>query len=140
VRYILTVVLVVGAFGSALYVRGEQQRAKSPATQEAIVMDERPDVRVQKVDGGLDLQVRMRFAGTCSRAKLVYEQDGEEKVLDATTNCRRSLSSKDSGTGGMQGDGYVSEVDLGGTLPRGATKVRLVLESETGVRVAPIEL
>lgn len=135
-RYVLTVILVVGAFGAALYLRSERP-APADAT-DLIVMDERPDVRQQKVEGGTEVHVHFCFAGTCSRAKVVYEHEGREKVLDATTNCQRTLA---SGTNGdLRGDGYLSEVELTGKLPDGATNVRLILESETGTRVAPLEL
>ena len=40
----------------------------------------------------------------------------------------------------MLGDGYINEVELSGILPDGASDVRLILESETGTRVTPVEL
>ena len=140
-RYVLTVILVVGAFGAALYLRSERP-APADATDLVvmdglIVMDGRPEVRTQKVEGGMELHVHFCFAGTCSRAKVVYDHEGRERVLDATTNCQRSLGSASSGD--LRGDGYLSEVELNGKLPDGATNVRLILESETGIRVAPVE-
>ena len=128
----------MGAFGTALYLRGEH-RLDAPEEQErseAVVLDIRPSVRTQPVEGGIELQVHLCFAGSCSRAKLVYEHQGEVTVLDATTNCRRSLAQD----GSKSGDGYISEVALGGTLPTGASNVRIVLESETGTRIAPVKL
>lgn len=140
-RYIAAAVILVGTFAAALYLRGERGLETPDATPgfetvEAVVLEVTPDVRTQSVEGGTELQVRLCFAGSCSRAKLVYEHQGKESVLDATTNCRRSLAPE-----GSQGsDGYVSEVDLGGMLPTGASNVRIVLESETGIRIARVEL
>ena len=137
-RTIMAGVILVGAFGTALYLRGEQP-SNSPEEQvrsEAVVLDVRPSVRTQPVEGGTEVQVHLCFAGSCSRAKLVYEHEGEVTVLDATTNCRRSLAQD----GSKSGDGYISEVALGGTLPSGASNVRIVLESETGTRIAPVNL
>ena len=139
-RYVLTVILVVGAFGAALQLRKERAAPTEASAPIAlpIEMIGRPDVRKQKVPGGTEVQVHFCFAGTCSRAKVVYEHEGREKVLDATTNCQRSLVSARNSD--IRGDGYLSEIELGGKLPDGASNVRLILESETGVRVAPVEL
>jgi len=146
-RYILIVVVLVGAFGAALYQRGERsQEAGDHESSEARVVDLRPEIQTKRVDGGTAIQLHLCFAGSCSRAKVIYEQDGEDKVLDATTNCRRVLAERGlaekgiSESGAPSGDGYVCEIKLGGTLPDGASNVRLVLESETGTRIAPVEL
>ena len=139
-RYIVVGLILAGTFGTALYLRG--QRPDSPrdtgsrTIHDTVVLDARPEVRTEAVEGGTELQVHLCFAGSCSRAKLVYEHKGEVAVLDATTNCRRTLAQDAS----KSDDGYVSEVALGGTLPHGASNVRIVLESETGTRVAPVEL
>ena len=140
-RYIAAAVILVGTFAAALYLRGERGLETPDATPgfetvEALVLEVTPDVRTQSVEGGTELRVRLCFAGSCSRAKLVYEHQGKESVLDATTNCRRSLAPE----GSKGSDGYVSEVDLGGMLPTGASNVRIVLESETGIRIARVEL
>jgi hypothetical protein len=139
-RYIVVGLILAGTFATALYLRGVPSdapgRTGERAIHDTVVLDVRPDVRTQVVEGGTELQVHLCFAGSCSRAKLVYEHKGEVAVLDATTNCRRSLKQD----GSHSGDGYVSEVALGGTLPHGASNVRIVLESETGTRVAPVEL
>jgi len=129
VRYVLTSILVLGAFGTALYVRGEEPA--SPA-EERTILERATEVSKTPVPGGTELVVRYRFAGSCSRAKLVCRHGGEDRVLASTTDCRRSLS-------GLAGDGYVREVELAGTLPDGASDVRLILESETGTRVAPVD-
>ena len=141
-RYVLTVILVVGAFGTALHLRKERAAPTDVSTPTVMPIEifGRPDVRKQKVEGGTEVQVHFCFAGTCSRAKVVYEHEGREKVLDATTNCQRSLVSTSASNSDVRGDGYLSEVELGGKLPDGASNVRLILESETGVRVAPVEL
>lgn len=118
-------------FGTALYLRGE----KTPAADEGesvTVLERRPDVVAKAVDGGTSLVVRYTFAGACSRAKVVYRHHGEERVLASTTECRRRV-------GELESDGYLNEVELTGTLPSGATEIQLVLESETGIRVAPVE-
>jgi len=146
-RYILIVVVLVGAFGAALYQRGEHsQPTGNREATEARVVDLRPEIQTRRVEGGTAIQLHLCFAGSCSRAKVVYEHDGEDKILDATTNCRRVLAERglaDKGiseSGAPSGDGYVSEIKLGGTLPDGASNVRIVLESETGTRIAPVEL
>ena len=133
-RYILTSVLFVGLFGAALYMRGAE--TPEAADADAIVLERSPTVRATKVEGGTDVQVSYRFTGACSRATVVYRLAGEDKVLASTTNCRRQLQD----TGRIDGDGYVNEVELAGVLPEGASDVRLVLESETGKRVAHVKL
>ena len=133
-RYILTSAIIVGLFGTALYLRGAEPKQQD----DTVVLKRAPDVRTEKVADGTELQVRYRFAGSCSRASVVYRHDGKDKVLASTTNCRRQLDADNSAQ--MDGDGYVNEVELAGTLPDGASDVRLVLESETGTRIAPVEL
>jgi len=134
VRYVLTSVLVLGAFGAALFVRGRPADAPL-APDHTTILTERPEVVTSRVPGGTELVVRYRFAGSCSRAKLVYRSGGEDRVLATTTDCRRSLSRNAE----MSGDGYLLQVELEGTLPDGASDVRLILESETGTRIAPVE-
>jgi hypothetical protein len=139
VRYILTSVVIVGLFGAALYMRGAEP--DSPRDNEAIVLKRSPEVHSEKIANGTALQVRYRFAGSCSRASVVYRHEGKDKVLASTTSCRRQLDAGSaSSMGQLEGDGYINEVELAGTLPNGASDVRLVLESETGTRVAPVKL
>jgi hypothetical protein len=133
-RYVLTSALVLGAFIAALYARGGSAPAEA-APDRATILEERPEVVTSRVPGGTELFVRYRFAGSCSRAKLVYRHEGEDRVLASTTDCRRSLSRNAE----LSGDGYLLQVELEGTLPDGASEVRLVLESETGTRIAPVE-
>ncbi len=142
-RYFLTSAIIVGLFGTALYLRGAEPGPQG--TDDAVVLTRHPEVRTEKVANGTELQVRYRFAGSCSRASVVYRHDGEDKILASTTNCRRQLGAPNSesnseGDGLLDGDGYVNEVELTGILPHGASNVRLVLESETGTRIAPVEL
>lgn len=140
-RYFLTSLLVVGVFATALYLRGDDVASPdgtpNPNGSDAsIVLDRRPDFSAEKVEGGTELVVRYRFAGSCSRAKVVYRHEGKDKILASTTNCRRALAH----SGKIDSDGYVNEVELSGKLPDGASDIRLVLESETGTRIAPVEL
>lgn len=138
-KYILTSVVIVGLFGAALYLRGAEPLAQhNPQPQhksDVTVLTRSPEVRSEKVADGTELQVRYRFTGSCSRASVVYRHEGKDRVLASTTDCRRQLR-----TSLLDGDGYVNEVELSGTLPVGASDVRLVLESETGTRVAPVNL
>jgi len=133
VRYVLTSACVLGAFLAALYLRGSTA-PNEVAPDRTTILEERPEVVASRVPGGTELVVRYRFAGSCTRAKLVYRQEGEDKVLASTTNCRRSLAR----SADMSGDGYVLSVELEGVVPEGGSEVRLVLESETGTRVAPV--
>jgi hypothetical protein len=146
-RYLATSLLIVAAFALALYQREAGHRAGDGGAgdgavskgEPVTVLSRAPDVETRPVADGTRLVVRYRFAGSCSRAKLIYrrpgDRQGEERVLAATTDCRRSLSE----SAAVTGDGYTSEVELAGTLPHDATDVRLVLESETGTRVARVE-
>ncbi|MHC4407852.1 MAG: hypothetical protein ACYS0E_01925 [Planctomycetota bacterium] len=134
-RYIFTSVLVIGAFAAALYLRSDATPAVA-GTETAEILEQRPDVTAAKVEGGTEVTIRYRFAGSCSRAKVVYRHEGTERVLASTTDCRRSLSQD----GKVENDGYLHEVELSGTIPTGASDVRLILESETGTRIARVEL
>jgi hypothetical protein len=134
VRFILTSVLVVGAFAMALYLRSGET-PPTEATEQAEILEQRPEITASPVRGGTEVTIRYRFAGTCSRAKVVYRHEGAERVLASTTDCRKSLSQ----SGKVENDGYLHEVELSGTLPTGASDVRLVLESETGTRIAKVE-
>ena len=112
--------------------------AGTPATDgDEVVASIKPDLELEPAaDGGLDLRLRHRFAGAVSRATLIYELDGSDCTLDRTTNCQRRLN----GATKLGGDGYESEVTLGGHLPKGFSALRLVLEDETGTRVVSVSL
>jgi len=93
-----------------------------------------PEVRAVDVSDGRILTVTQRLAGAVSRASLVYDLDGEQRTLEST-NCRRSLETSSE----VRTDGFSSEVTLSGTLPRGAKRIRLIVESETGSREIAVE-
>ncbi len=93
-----------------------------------------PEVQAVDVTGGRLLTVTQRLAGSVSRASLVYDLEGEERTLQSTS-CRRSLESSSE----VRGDGFSSQVTLSGTLPRGAKRIRLIVESETGSREIPVD-
>lgn len=73
--------------------------------------------------------VRHALRGSITRAMLVYEIEGEDRQAAVETDCRR-------GSGGsVTDDGYATVLELTGTLPDGATRLRLILESETGTEI-----
>ena len=133
-RYILAA--AIAALLLTLAMRSRAPEAPADQGPQTTVLDVKPEVAITSVPGGRDLRVRHSFAGSVSRAKLVYELDGSDRTLDKTSNCQKSLAD----SAALKGDGYGSEVELGGRLPYGATQVRLVLEDETGTRILPVEL
>jgi len=134
-RYIATAALAVLLFGAAVALRPRAQSEVDRAP--AAVLEGVPDVTFTcRPDGGRLVRVHLRCAGTLSRARLVYSKAGESHVAAQTSDCRQALESG----GTVRGDGYRCEVELKGVVPAGATYLRLIAESETGTRVAPIEI
>lgn len=91
-----------------------------------------PIVRVEAGPGGRVVTVKHTLRGSVSRAALVYEQGGEDRHAAVETDCRRG------GDASVEDDGYATVVELKGVVPEGATKLRLVLESETGTTTYPL--
>ena len=139
----LRYITVLSIAALLLTVALKSHTGEAPADSANTTVDEtidtalKPEIQVTPApDGGLDLRLRHRFAGSVSRAKLVYQLDGNDCTLDRTTNCQKRLSA----TAKISGDSYESEVELGGRLPVGFSALRLVLEDETGTHVVPVSL
>lgn len=107
--------------------------AADPGSEPPTIAVEKPRVEAARVPGGVDLRLRHRFAGAVSRASLVYDYEGKKRTLDRTTSCEKALDKQ-------YHDGYASEVRLGGRLPEGYSRLRLVVEDETGTHIVPVEL
>ena len=131
-RYIaIAAVALVVLFG-ALWLRGRDAQADSDATPEARILNDRPQVQVTATPEGRKVAITYRCAGTVSRASLVYEMDGKEHVADRANDCTKAL--------GKRPGEMTTEVTLDGLVPESATKLRVLLEDETGTRVLPVEL
>jgi len=135
-RYITAATIAALLLAVALKSR-HKDAGDATSAEDITVVHARPELSVTPAaDGGVDLKLRHRFAGAVSRASLVYELGGTQRTLDRTNNCQRRLDD----TAEVKGDGFSSEVQLAGHLPRGFSALRLVLEDETGTRVLPVSL
>jgi hypothetical protein len=92
-------------------------------------------VRVAHEREGRVITVSRVLRGSVSRAALVYELDGEDHTAAVETDCRRGLAGGTS----VKDDGYATLVELTGSVPHEASRVRLVIESETGTDEVPVE-
>jgi hypothetical protein len=135
-RYLATAVVAVLLLAIALKARQPGATSPDGAGDASTVASERPEISVVDVPGGRDLTVRHRFAGSVSRAALVYDLDGRQLTAARRTDCRKLLEG--DGTD-LQDDGYTTQVELSGRIPKGASHIRLVLEDETGTTVVPVE-
>jgi hypothetical protein len=135
-RYLAAAVIAVLLLAVALKSRQPDAAASDGAGEAATVASEQPEISVVDVPGGRDLTIRHRFAGSVSRATLVYDLDGRQLTAARRTDCRK-LPEGD-GTD-LQEDGYTTQVELSGRIPKGASRIRLVLEDETGTTVVPVE-
>ncbi|MHC4163388.1 MAG: hypothetical protein ACYSUM_14760, partial [Planctomycetota bacterium] len=99
-RYLATAVVAVLLLAIAL-------KARQPGASDSTVASERPEISVVDVPGGEDLTltVRHRFAGSVSRAALVYDLDGRQLTAARRTDCRK-LPEGDSTD--LQDDGYTT--------------------------------
>ena len=131
-RFIAVTAIAVLLLAVALRSHGGASDSSGAPVPGVIRSQETPDVTV--VDG--NVTVRHRFAGSVSRASLVYDMDGEERTLAVTTACRRAID----GDSKVKGDSYAPEVELAGHLPKGAQRLRLVLEAETGTTILAVPL
>lgn len=130
-RYIATA--AVAGLVIAVAVRSRSEAEPLQVDLDQTVIDAQPAIQVIDVPGGKDLTIRHRFAGSVSRARLVYEKDGDRTTVDQT-NCQRSLDPS------VKADGYSTEVKLSGRIPADIRQVHVVLEDETGTRVLPLDL
>jgi hypothetical protein len=135
-RYLAAAVVAILLLAIALKARQPDGSAAGAAGGDSTVASERPEISVMEVPGGRDLTVRHRFAGAISRATLVYDLDGRQLTAARRTDCRKLLEGNGAD---LQDDGYTTQVELSGRIPRGASKIRLVLEDETGTTVVPVE-
>jgi len=131
-RYVATAVAAIALLGIALLSRGPGAGETAPAVPDGPA----PDVRVEAGPQGRIVTVTHSLLGSVSRATLVYEVGGEERTAAIETDCRKSLARKSP----VVDDGYATVVELSGVVPDGATRPRLVIESETGTRVYALAL
>ncbi len=115
---------------AALYPRGG-----GISSPKSLAMPEGPAPAVSVATGpeGRVMTVSHAVRGSVTRARLVYELGGTDRTAAVETDCRRA------GEGSVSDDGYATVVELTGTLPAGASRVRLVVESETGTDTYTIE-
>jgi len=128
-RYVGTAVVALVLLAVALYPRGSGAQAPALAVPEGPP----PVVSVATGPEGRVVTVSHAFRGSVTRASLVYEFGGTDRTAAVETDCRRARATS------VMDDGYATHVELTGTLPDGASRVRLVIESETGTDVYPIE-
>ena len=132
IRYVATAAIAILVLLAAFLVRGRT----GDAGDEVTVLDDRPDVEVTRVAEGRRITVAYRYAGSVSRASLVYELDGDERVADRADDCAKAIGDQP----GLRGGDYVTEVSLDGVVPDNASNLRVVLEDETGKTVVPVVL
>lgn len=128
-RYVGTAVAVLALLAVALYPRG----GGAPAPALAVPGGSAPAVSVATGPEGRVITVSHAIRGSVTRAALVYELGGVDRTAAVETDCRRGRGPS------VTDDGYATVVEITGTLPDGASRVRLVVESETGTDIYPIE-
>jgi len=131
-RYVATAIAAIALLAIALMSRGPD----ADDTPLAVPDGPAPAVRVETAPTGRMVTVTHSLLGSVSRAALVYEIGGEEHTAAIETDCRKSLADRSP----VADDGYATVVELRGVVPDGATRPRLVVESETGTRVYPLAL
>jgi len=129
-RYVATLLAAGLLVAVALKSRQADDGDVSLRVPPAEIDGARPDVETRDVPGGTHLRVSYRYAGAVSRARLVFESQGQRYTVQERTDCGRLRASDDAAT----------TVELDGVIPRDATGVCVVLEDETGVRVVPVPL
>ncbi len=133
-RYAVTLLATGLLVAVALKSRTAKDDDASGEPQGQTVTGARPNIERLDVPGGTHLKVSYRFAGAVSRARLVYEIRGEEHTVQELTDCERARTETE------RDGGYTTSVELDGVVPRGATRVAVVLEDETGTRIVPVPL
>lgn len=136
VRYVTTAAIAILALLAAFLMRSRSGEAFDGTPDEVTVLDDRPAVEVTRVAEGRRIAVAYRYAGSVSRASLVYELDGKHQVADRSDDCAKALADQP----GLRGGEYVTEVTLDGVVPENASNLRVVLEDETGTKVVPVLL
>jgi hypothetical protein len=126
-RYVGVAVIALVLLGLAL--RSRTGPGATPATPHGA----RPVVRIDTGPAGRTVTVSLALRGSVTRASLLYDLDGEEQTAAVETDCRRGRSKA------VTDDGYATTVELTGPLPEGASRLRLVVESETGTEEHPIQ-
>jgi hypothetical protein len=129
IRYVAAAVVVLVLLAIALRSKADQ----GDAPKLSVPPGPPPVVRTVPGPGGRVVSVKHTLRGSVTRAAIVYEADGEEREAAVETDCRQA------GDTSVEDDGYSTIVELSGTIPDGATNLRLVLESETGTTSIPIE-
>jgi len=128
-RYVATAFVILILLLVALYPRG----GGTPAPALKVPDGPAPSVSIAKGPEGRLITVSHAVRGSVTRATLVYEVNGVDRTAAVETDCRRERSAS------VTDDGYATVVELTGALPDGASRVRLVVESETGTDTYPIE-
>jgi hypothetical protein len=128
-RYITAAVAVLVLLALGLHSRAGGTSAPALAAHQGA----KPLVHIEPSPDGRIVTVKHTLRGSITRAALVYEMGGEERHAAVETDCQRTSDAS------VTDDGYATVVELTGTVPNGAKKLRLVLESETGTDVYPIE-
>lgn len=123
----------VAVAAAALVLLALALKSRAPEAPSASPTGARPLARWATLPEGRQVTVSLALRGSVTRASLVYELDGKDRNAAVETDCRRARSAS------VTDDGYSTTVELTGTLPEGASRVRLVVESETGTDVHPIE-
>jgi len=132
IRYVAIAAAALVILFGALWLRGRESTAGREAGTEAHILHDRPQVKVTQGPEGRLVAVTYQCAGTVSRASLVYEIDGQERVVARANDCGKAL--------GKRPGELTTEVILEGPVPENASRLRVVLEDETGTRVLPVEL
>ena len=126
-RYVVAAAAVLVLLALALLSR------RGPPAVPGLPPGARPVAKFETLPEGRQVTVSLALRGSVTRASLVYEIGGEDRNAAVETDCGRGRSAS------VTDDGYSTTVELTGTLPEGASRVRLVVESETGTDVHPIE-
>ena len=129
IRYVVAAVVALVLLAVALYPRS----GRVGHTALAVPPGPPPIVSIANGPEGRMVTVSHAFRGSVTRASIVYELGGSDRTSAVETDCRRGR------TASVTDDGYATVLELTGTLPDGASHVRLVVESETGTRTYPIE-
>ena len=129
IRYVVAAVVALVLLAVGLYPRS----SRGASTALAVPPGPPPVVRVANGPEGRVVTVSHAFRGSVTRASLVYELRGADRTAAVETDCRRGRAAS------VTDDGYATVLELTGSLPDGASHVRLVVESETGTETYPIE-
>jgi hypothetical protein len=127
VRYVATAIAALVLLALAL--RSREGGAETPVRRSAA----RPVARFETGPEGRTVTVSLALRGSVTRAELRYELNGEDRMAAVETDCRRGRSTA------VTDDGYATTVELTGAVPEGASRLRVVVESETGKEEHAVE-